>query len=525
MVEATNHHPAVGPLRQVDAGLLNVGYAEAGPGDGRAVVLLHGWPYDIHSYVEVAPLLAAAGYRVVVPYLRGFGTTRFLSDARVRNGEQAALAVDVIALLDALDIERAILAGFDWGARTAAIVAALWPERCTRLVSVSGYLIGSQEAGKLPLPPAAELQWWYQYYFATERGRAGYDNYRRDFAKLIWRTASPKWTFDDATFDRSAAAFDNPDHVEIVIHNYRWRLGLADGEAAYAELERHRPQPSPGSPRSVRQRGPRGRRLLTSTPPHQGAVMPQATTDTAPLTVVLVHGAFADASSWSGVIERLQAAGIQVTAPANPLRGIATDSAYVASFLNQIPGPVLAVGHSYGGAVISNAATDAANVVGLVFVAAFAPDEGERLGEVESGSKDSVLMTALVPLQYPLGDGTQTAVEFAIDPAKFHDAFAADLPPEQAAVMAATQRPVAELAFSEPSGPPAWRSSPAWAVVATGDKAAGTDVVRSMAERARATITEAEGSHVIMVSQPGAVAEVIMTAAAAVGRPAAAAGG
>jgi pimeloyl-ACP methyl ester carboxylesterase len=238
MVEATNHHPAVGPLRQVDAGLLNVGYAEAGPDDGRPVVLLHGWPYDIHSFVEVAPLLAAAGYQVVVPYLRGFGTTRFRSDDTVRNGEQAALALDVIALLDALEIERAILAGFDWGARTAAIVAALWPERCSGLVSVSGYLIGSQEAGKLPLPPAAELQWWYQYYFATERGRIGYDTYRRDFAKLIWRTASPKWNFDDATFDRSVAAFDNPDHVAIVIHNYRWRLGLADGEAEYNELER-----------------------------------------------------------------------------------------------------------------------------------------------------------------------------------------------------------------------------------------------------------------------------------------------
>jgi pimeloyl-ACP methyl ester carboxylesterase len=237
MVEATNQHPAVGPLRQIDAGLLNVGYAEAGPGNGRAVVLLHGWPYDIHSYDEVAPLLAAAGYRVVIPYLRGFGTTRFLSDATFRNGEQAALALDVIALLDTLGIERAVLAGFDWGARTAAIVAALWPQRCTGLVSVSGYLIGSQEAGTRPLPPAAELQWWYQYYFATERGRAGYDTYRRDFAKLIWRTASPKWTFDDATFDRSGAAFDNPDHVAIVIHNYRWRLGLADGEAAYNDLE------------------------------------------------------------------------------------------------------------------------------------------------------------------------------------------------------------------------------------------------------------------------------------------------
>jgi pimeloyl-ACP methyl ester carboxylesterase len=227
-----------GPLKQVDAGVLNVGYAEAGPTDGPAVVLLHGWPYDIHSYVEVVPLLAASGYRAIVPYLRGFGTTRFLSDATFRNGEQAALAVDVIALMDALEIERAILTGFDWGARTADIVAALWPERCTGLVSVSGYLIGSQEAGKLPLPPAAELQWWYQYYFATERGRVGYDKYRRDFAKLIWRTASPEWNFDDATFDRSAASFDNPDHVEIVIHNYRWRLGLAEGEAEYDSLEK-----------------------------------------------------------------------------------------------------------------------------------------------------------------------------------------------------------------------------------------------------------------------------------------------
>jgi pimeloyl-ACP methyl ester carboxylesterase len=253
--------------------------------------------------------------------------------------------------------------------------------------------------------------------------------------------------------------------------------------------------------------------------------MPPATTDHAPLTVVLVHGAFADASSWNGVIERLQAAGIQVAAPPNPLRGISTDSAYIASFLNQIPGPILAVGHSYGGAVISNAATNADNVVGLVFVAAFAPDEGERLGEVESGSKDSVLMTALAPRQYPTGQDSETAVEFAIDPAKFHDAFAADLPPAQTAVMAATQRPAAELAFSEPSGPPGWKSSPAWAVVATGDKAAGTDVIRSMAKRAGATITEVEGSHVIMVSQPGAVADVILTAAAAVDRPAAATGG
>jgi pimeloyl-ACP methyl ester carboxylesterase len=238
-----------GPLRQVDAGLLNVGYVDIGPADGPVAVLLHGWPYDIHSYAEVAPLLAAAGYRVVIPYLRGYGTTRFLSDATLRNGEQAALALDVIALLDALEIERATVAGFDWGARTANIVAALWPQRCTGLVSVSGYLIGSQAAGTLPLPPAAELQWWYQYYFATERGRAGYDHNRREFAKLIWRTASPKWSFDDATFDRSAAAFDNPDHVEIVIHNYRWRLGLADGEARYDELERRLAQaPAIGVP-------------------------------------------------------------------------------------------------------------------------------------------------------------------------------------------------------------------------------------------------------------------------------------
>jgi pimeloyl-ACP methyl ester carboxylesterase len=252
--------------------------------------------------------------------------------------------------------------------------------------------------------------------------------------------------------------------------------------------------------------------------------MSETPTDTAPLTVVLVHGAFADASSWSGVVERLQAADVQVAAPPNPLRGISIDSAYMASFLQQIPGPVLAVGHSYGGAVISNAATEADNVVGLVYVAAFAPDEGETLGEIEGGSKDSVLMSALVPLQYPTGNG-ETATEFAIDPAKFHDAFAADLPAEQTAVMAATQRPAAELGFSEQSGPPAWKTKPAWAVVATGDKAAGADVVRSMAERARATITEVEGSHVIMVSQPEAVTDVIMTAAAAVDRPTVAAGG
>jgi len=226
-----------GTLKQVDAGLLNVGYAEAGPTDGPAVVLLHGWPYDIHSFIDVAPLLAAQGYRVIVPYLRGYGTTRFLASETPRNGQQSALAVDTVELVDALDIDNAVVAGFDWGARTADIVAALWPERCTGLVSVSGYLIGSQEAGKLPLPPEAELQWWYQYYFATERGRAGYDKYRREFGKLIWRIASPKWDFDDATFDRTAASFDNPDHVAIAIHNYRWRLGLAEGEAQYDELE------------------------------------------------------------------------------------------------------------------------------------------------------------------------------------------------------------------------------------------------------------------------------------------------
>ena len=228
----------LGPVRQIQAGVLDVGYVDAGPADGHAVVLLHGWPYDIHSYAEVTPRLAVAGYRVIVPYLRGYGATRFLSEATLRNGEQAALAVDTVALMDALGIETAILAGFDWGARTADVVAALWPERVTGLVSVSGYLIGSQETGKLPLPPEAELQWWYQYYFATERGRAGYDNYRREFAKLIWRTASPKWNFGDATFDRSAASFDNPDHVAIVTHNYRWRLGLADGEPEYLELEK-----------------------------------------------------------------------------------------------------------------------------------------------------------------------------------------------------------------------------------------------------------------------------------------------
>jgi pimeloyl-ACP methyl ester carboxylesterase len=215
-----------------------VGYAQSGPADGPPVILLHGWPYDIHTYVDVAPLLAAAGYRVIVPYLRGYGTTRFLSGATVRNGQQSVVAVDVIALMDALKIEKATVAGCDWGARTANIVAALWPERCKAMVSVSGYLIGNQEAGKVPLPPAAELQWWYQYYFATERGRVGYDKYRRDFAKLIWTIASPKWKFDDSTFDRTAASLDNADHVAIVIHNYRWRLGLAEGEAKYNDLEK-----------------------------------------------------------------------------------------------------------------------------------------------------------------------------------------------------------------------------------------------------------------------------------------------
>jgi pimeloyl-ACP methyl ester carboxylesterase len=227
-----------GPLKQIDAGLLNVGYAEAGPANGPVVILLHGWPYDIHSYLDVAPLLASAGYRVIVPHLRGYGTTRFLSSETVRNGQQAVVAVDIIALMDALKIEKATMAGYDWGARTADIIAALWPERCKALVSVSGYLIGSQEANKTPLPPNAELQWWYQYYFATERGRAGYDKYRHDFAKLIWQIASPKWSFDDATFDRSAASFENPDHVGVVIHNYRWRLGLAEGEAKYDGLEK-----------------------------------------------------------------------------------------------------------------------------------------------------------------------------------------------------------------------------------------------------------------------------------------------
>ncbi len=229
---------SLGALKQIDAGLLNIGYAEAGPANGPVVVLLHGWPYDIHSFVDVAPLLASAGYRVIIPYLRGYGTTRFLSSAAVRNGQPSALAVDLKDLLDALKIEKPILAGFDWGARTANIFVALWPERSKAMVSVSGYLIGNQEAGRMPLPPQAEFEWWYQFYFATDRGRAGYEKYRREFSKLIWQLASPKWAFDDATFNRSAAAFDNPDHVDIVIHNYRWRLGLAEGEPKYADLEK-----------------------------------------------------------------------------------------------------------------------------------------------------------------------------------------------------------------------------------------------------------------------------------------------
>lgn len=230
-------HTSFASLKQVEAGVLNVGYAEDGPADGPVVLLLHGWPYDIHSYVDVAPILAKAGYRVIVPYLRGYGSTRFLSAETARNGQQAALASDIIAFMDALKIEKAVIAAYDWGARTANIIAALWPERCKALVSVSGYLIGSQELNKAPLPPKAELQWWYQYYFATERGAAGYAKYTHDFARLIWELASPQWKFDDATFARSAAAFDNPDHVAISIHNYRWRLGLAQGEARYDALE------------------------------------------------------------------------------------------------------------------------------------------------------------------------------------------------------------------------------------------------------------------------------------------------
>jgi pimeloyl-ACP methyl ester carboxylesterase len=233
---------SLGPIKQIDAGLLSIGYADAGRSDGRAAILLHGWPYDIYSFVDVAPLLASAGYRVIVPYLRGYGSTQFLSSETPRNGQQSVLAVDLIALMDALRIEKAILAGYDWGGRSADIVAALWPRRCKALVSGNGYLIGSQQAGKQPLLPKDEYGWWFQYYFATDRGQAGYDEYRRDFAKLMWQQTSPQWNFDDATFDRTAPSLDNPDHVAIVIHNYRWRLGLADGEPKYDELEKRLPQ-------------------------------------------------------------------------------------------------------------------------------------------------------------------------------------------------------------------------------------------------------------------------------------------
>jgi pimeloyl-ACP methyl ester carboxylesterase len=336
-----------GPVQQIDAGMLNVGYVDAGPADGPAVMLLHGWPYDIHSYLDVTRLLAAQGYRVIIPHVRGHGTTRFLSQETFRNGQQSVLAVDAIALMDALEIDKAVVAGFDWGARTANIVAALWPERCKGLVSVSGYLIGSQEAGKVPLPPQAELQWWYQFYFATERGRVGYDKYRHDFAKLIWRTASPKWNFDDATFDRSAASLDNPDHVAVAIHNYRWRLG-AKGEPEYDELEERLAQgpvitvptitlegdangaphpepsayahkfsgsyshrtieggvghkPSPGSPGSVHQSRNGRRHLLT-----KETLMSTTTPNTAPLTVVLVHGV--SGCAWSVLSPRLAGCG------------------------------------------------------------------------------------------------------------------------------------------------------------------------------------------------------------------------
>ncbi|KSV80239.1 alpha/beta fold hydrolase [Sinorhizobium sp. Sb3] len=225
-------------LKQIDAGVLNVGYAELGASDAPVVILLHGWPYDIHTYVDVAPLLADAGYRVIVPYLRGYGTTRFLSADTPRNGQQAVIATDIIALMDALKIEKAVIGGCDWGARTANIIAALWPERCKAMVSVSGYLIGSQEVNRKPLSPQAELAWWYQFYFATERGYAGYKQNHKEFARLIWKLASPKWNFDDATFDKSAEALENPDHVDISIHNYRWRLSIAEGEAKYHDLEK-----------------------------------------------------------------------------------------------------------------------------------------------------------------------------------------------------------------------------------------------------------------------------------------------
>jgi pimeloyl-ACP methyl ester carboxylesterase len=255
------------PIKQIDAGVLSVGYAELGPADGAPVVLLHGWPYDIHTYADVAPLLAAKGHRVIVPYLRGYGTTRFLSGETMRNGQPSAIASDIIALMDALHIESATIGGCDWGARTANIVAALWPERCKAMVSVSGYLIGNQQAGRQPLPPKAELQWWYQYYFATDRGRDGYQKYTRDFARLIWQLASPQWTFDNATFERSAAAFDNPDHVAIVVQSYRWRLDLAKGEAQYDALEQRLAQaPVIGVPTITLGATPTARRIPRPAP-------------------------------------------------------------------------------------------------------------------------------------------------------------------------------------------------------------------------------------------------------------------
>jgi pimeloyl-ACP methyl ester carboxylesterase len=234
---ATTLTPAFTDIHRIGAGVLDVGYVDTGPTNSPVVLLLHGWPYDIHAFADVVPRLTAAGFRTVVPYLRGYGSTRFVADETLRNGEQAALAVDALDLMDALGIDRAVLAGFDWGARTADIVAAIWPERVDALVSVSGYLIGSVDANRKPLPPQAELTWWYQFYFATERGRLGYAQNTKEFNRLIWQTASPRWVFDDATFERSATAFDNPDHVEIVIHNYRWRIGMVDGEPRYADLE------------------------------------------------------------------------------------------------------------------------------------------------------------------------------------------------------------------------------------------------------------------------------------------------
>jgi pimeloyl-ACP methyl ester carboxylesterase len=231
-------HASFASLQQIDAGLLNIGYAEVGPATGYPVILLHGWPYDIHSFVDVAPILASAGYRVIVPYLRGYGSTTFRSSATFRNGQQSVVALDIVALMDALKIQKAVLAGFDWGARTVDIIAALWPERCKGIVSVSGYLVGSPAANAMPSPPAAEYAFWYQYYFATKTGLAGYRKNLFAFNKLIWQTASPKWNFDDATYQRTAASFNNPDHVAIVIHNYRWRIGVAKGESKYNHLEK-----------------------------------------------------------------------------------------------------------------------------------------------------------------------------------------------------------------------------------------------------------------------------------------------